>query len=100
MSPDGTGIMGATNHLGQVFKGSGKEVYEGLVVVDAASIPSALGVNPFATITALAERSVETLARQKGWKIDYTLTKGNKFLRNLADDQMRSISRRPKSAGP
>jgi choline dehydrogenase-like flavoprotein len=79
MSPDGTGMMGATNHLGQVFKGSGKEVYEGLVVVDAACIPAALGVNPFATITALAERSVETLARQKGWEIDYTLPKGNPF---------------------
>jgi choline dehydrogenase-like flavoprotein len=77
MSPDGTGMSGVTNHLGQVFKGSGDEVYEGLVVVDGAAVPSALGVNPLATITALAERSVETLARQKGYEIDYTLPEGN-----------------------
>jgi len=85
MSPDGTGLSGVTNHLGQVFKGDGDEVYEGLVVVDAAVIPSSLGVNPFATITALAERTIETLAGQKGWEIDYALPKSNFVLRNLVD---------------
>ncbi|KIK66211.1 hypothetical protein GYMLUDRAFT_38025 [Collybiopsis luxurians FD-317 M1] len=78
MSSDGTGAEGATNHVGQVFKsgGEGKEVYEGLVCVDGAVIPTALGVNPLATITALAERSVHLIAQQKGWKIDLATKNG------------------------
>ena len=76
MSSDGTGQKGVTNHLGQVFQGSGQEVHDGLVVVDGAVVPAALGVNPFATITALAERSVEKLAIQKGWNINYDTKNG------------------------
>jgi len=68
MSRDNTGKTGVTNHVGQVFTGKGKEVYDGLVVVDAAVIPTALGANPFATIAALAERSVEA------WAISHGLT--------------------------
>lgn len=43
MSSDGTGRSGATNHLGQVFKGEGHECHRGLVCVDASVIPTALG---------------------------------------------------------
>ncbi|KAF7366427.1 FAD/NAD(P)-binding domain-containing protein [Mycena sanguinolenta] len=70
MSSDGTGRSGATNHLGQLFKHEGREVYEGLVCVDGSVIPGALGVNPFATITALAERSVDTLIDSMGSTLD------------------------------
>ena len=84
MSSDGTGKKGVTNHLGQVSKGSNAEVYDGLVVVDGAVVPAALGVNPFATITALAERSVEKLALQKGWNIDYGTQNGD-FLLSLCN---------------
>ncbi|KAF7342089.1 FAD/NAD(P)-binding domain-containing protein [Mycena venus] len=66
MSSDGTGRNGATNHLGQLFKGEGTEVYDGLVCVDGSVIPSALGVNPFASITALAERSVDIISQRSG----------------------------------
>jgi hypothetical protein len=52
-------LNGGTNHIGEVFDGNGEKVHEGLVVCDGAFIPAALGVNPFATITALAERLVE-----------------------------------------
>lgn len=71
MSSDGTGMSGVTNHLGQVFKGTSSDVYEELVVVDGAVIPAALGVNPLATITAFAERSVRGLAEAKSFTIDY-----------------------------
>ena len=65
MSFDGTGAHGVTNHFGEVFTGNGAKTHEGLIVTDGAVIPTALGVNPFATITALAERSVEHAAASR-----------------------------------
>ncbi|KAI1414570.1 FAD/NAD(P)-binding domain-containing protein [Hypoxylon sp. FL1857] len=70
MARDGTGSTGVTNHRGQVFTGSGSETHPGLIVTDAAVIPTALGANPFATITALAERSVDHYIKEQGLTID------------------------------
>ncbi|EOD48756.1 putative glucose-methanol-choline oxidoreductase protein [Neofusicoccum parvum UCRNP2] len=64
MSSDGTGRSGVTNHLGQVFSGEDSEVHG--------------GVNPFATITALAERSVDAIAKDRAYQIDM-LTKNGKL---------------------
>jgi choline dehydrogenase-like flavoprotein len=44
--------------------------------VDGSVVPTALGVNPFATITALAEHSVEHVAAKMGIKIDYETKNG------------------------
>ena len=63
-SPD----YGPVNHLGQVYdgaRGGGYDacytgepaVHHGLYVADASVIPTALGVNPYMTIGALAERT-------------------------------------------
>jgi hypothetical protein len=76
MSSDGTGRAGVTNHLGEVFTGYGSEVYKGLVCCDASIIPTALGVNPLATITALSERSVSYLAKRSGLSIDLETKNG------------------------
>ncbi|KAK7513213.1 hypothetical protein IWZ03DRAFT_395927 [Phyllosticta citriasiana] len=74
MSSDGTGRRGATNHLGQVYSGEGSDVHEGLVCLDGSIISVAwVSVNPFATITALAERSVHLIASDRKWTIDETL---------------------------
>jgi cholesterol oxidase len=63
---------GVVDHRGRVFAGrSGIDVHEGLVVVDGATIPRSLGVNPLLTISAVAERACALLARERGWKIDY-----------------------------
>ncbi|OQE08838.1 hypothetical protein PENVUL_c008G01117 [Penicillium vulpinum] len=70
MSNDGTGHGGATNHLGEVFSGSNSEVHKGFVCCDASVIPTALGVNPLATISALAERSVNLLTERSGLSIN------------------------------
>ncbi|CEJ56572.1 hypothetical protein PMG11_02774 [Penicillium brasilianum] len=71
MSSDGTGKGGVTNHLGGVFTGSGDQVYEGLVCCDASVIPTALGVNPLATISALSERSLGLITKRAGLAIDF-----------------------------
>jgi len=65
---------GVVNHEGRVYAGaSGTAAYEALYVVDAAVIPRSLGVNPLLTIAALAERSCDYLARDRGWTIEYAL---------------------------
>ena len=76
MSNDGSMDNGVTNHLGEVLKGDNGEVWDGLVVTDGSIIPTALGANPFATITALAERAVEQVAEKKGIFIDYETKNG------------------------
>ncbi|KAI1300510.1 hypothetical protein EDD11_006185 [Mortierella claussenii] len=69
-----TGADGVINHKGQVFTGHGDEVYEGLYVMDGAMMPMSLGVNPFFTISGLAERACALLARDRGWTIKYDPT--------------------------
>ena len=76
MAADGTTSTGATDSYGRVLIGDGSECYDGLVVVDGAVVPTALGVNPFATITALAERSVKAAADREGLSINYTELNG------------------------
>lgn len=43
MTSDGTGRRGAVDHMGRLFIGEGTEVHHGLLCVDAATIPTALG---------------------------------------------------------
>ncbi len=63
-------VYGVINSKGQVFdarlggqldpRTGTPQTHSGLYVVDAAAIPTALGVNPFLTISALAERFANT----------------------------------------
>ena len=79
ISSDDSGLYGAVDQFGRLLKGQGRDVHDGLLVVDAAILPTALGVNPFATITALAERSVEAVAERDGLSIDL-VTQNGKYL--------------------
>lgn len=47
---------GAVDQFGRVFAADGS-IHEGLFVIDGAAMPTALGVNPFLTISAFAERA-------------------------------------------
>ncbi len=55
-------LQGAVDPYGRVFAGAGS-VHKGLFVTDGSVIPSALGVNPFLTISALTERFAELKIR-------------------------------------
>ena len=67
----GTGVV---NHESQVFdcsKGAEPtQVYGGLFVMDGSVIPRSLGANPLLTITALAERAMLHVARNRGLRFD------------------------------
>ncbi|KAE8376168.1 hypothetical protein BDV26DRAFT_282908 [Aspergillus bertholletiae] len=76
-SRDGTGREGVTNHIGQVFTGHGSAVHEGLVCCDASVIPTSLGVNPLATISALAERSLDQIAKRFNYPINMSSSNGS-----------------------
>ncbi|MCP5109864.1 MAG: hypothetical protein GY953_03420, partial [bacterium] len=51
-------VQGAVDEFGRVYTGDGG-IHDGLFVADGALFPTALGVNPFLTISALAERIAE-----------------------------------------
>lgn len=51
------------NDWGAVFRSDEPGVLPGLYVLDGSIVPTALGVNPLLTITALAERACETILR-------------------------------------
>lgn len=55
-------LQGAVDEFGRVFTATG-EVHDGLFVADGSLIPSALGVNPLLTISALSERIAERMIR-------------------------------------
>lgn len=51
---------GVINDRHQVYRPDGR-VYPNLYVIDGAAVPTSLGINPFLTISALAERAAENI---------------------------------------
>ncbi|MDB4889916.1 MAG: Choline dehydrogenase [Gemmatimonadetes bacterium] len=69
-----TAEHGVVDDRGRVFTGvSGSAVHEGLYVSDGAVMARSLGVNPFLTISALAERTAALIAEEKGATVSYDL---------------------------
>jgi len=61
MADDAT--KGVTDHLGRVYKVSdeNKQTYPGLMVLDGAIIPGAVGINPALTISAISLKAIREL---------------------------------------
>ena len=58
---------GVVDEYGRVFaynRPSGAQFYDGLYIADGAVIPTALGVNPSLTISALALRIADQVIRE------------------------------------
>jgi cholesterol oxidase len=68
-----TGVVAPDGRVFDPTKGP-KGVHDGLYVCDGAAIPSAIGVSPLLTITALAERAMILAAQQLQRKLDVTAT--------------------------
>jgi choline dehydrogenase-like flavoprotein len=64
--PLGTARMSDTPEMGVVDANNEVHGHPGLYVVDGASVPTALGVNPSLTIAAIAERAALGLVRKLG----------------------------------
>jgi len=60
---------GAVNHRGQLFKpnaaGASTDTYQGLMVLDGAIIPEAVGINPALTISAVSLKAIRELVKLK-----------------------------------
>ncbi len=69
-----TAEHGVVDDRGRVFSGtSGSATHKGLYVADGAVMPRSLGVNPFLTISALAERNAALIAEEYGATVSYDL---------------------------
>jgi len=90
----GMNLGRATDSLGQALDANGG-IHRGLVVVDGALVPAALGVNPLATITALAERAVHGVAQEFGINIQYGVKNGMLGVLS-ADSELTIVCRCPR----
>ena len=68
-----TGVVAPDGRVFDPTKGP-KGVHDGLYVCDGAAVPSAVGVSPLLTITALAERAMILAAEQLHRKLDVHAT--------------------------
>jgi choline dehydrogenase-like flavoprotein len=59
---------GVVDHMGRVFDSATDGVHPGLLVLDGSIIPTALGINPLLTITAVAERAIALYGITRDWK--------------------------------
>jgi len=65
---------GVVDDVGAVYDGvTGVSKHAGLYVLDGSNLPAAVGINPFMTIAALAERAIEKIIASDDGEIDWTL---------------------------
>ncbi|TPJ52335.1 alkaline phosphatase D family protein [Mesorhizobium sp. B2-6-4] len=77
-----TGAVGVVDHLGRVFSThTTSAVHDGLVVLDGSIVPTALGTNPALTISAIALRAAEELAKAWGYDMGSPVVAGATLVR-------------------
>ncbi len=71
---------GVVDHKCEIYDASPSSppgaVHDGLYVCDGSVLPRSVGIHPLFTITAIAERAMLHIARDKGWQFDDRLRQG------------------------
>lgn len=62
----GKGVVDEFGHVFDKTKAGARPFYEGLYIADGSMVPTALGVNPSLTISALALRVVDGIMKERG----------------------------------
>lgn len=62
-----SGETGVVNDSCAVFTGTGTATHDGLYVCDGSVMPTSLGLNPLLTISAVSERAMDILIKEKNW---------------------------------
>jgi cholesterol oxidase len=62
-----SGETGVVNDRCAVFTGTGTQTHDGLYVCDGSVMPTSLGLNPLLTISAVSERAMDLLIKEKNW---------------------------------
>lgn len=86
---------GVVDHAGRVFDAGADDpgaIHPGLLVLDGAILPTAIGTNPFLTIAALASRAARMLRQELGWPAsDVWRVSGRTLLAALPDPKPRPV---------
>ena len=86
---------GVANHQGRVFDPQGDGFHDGLLVLDGALIPEAVGINPALTITAVCLKAIRELCAEDFFKATDSYSKAVKNSKTISNKTKLSLKNTP-----